>query len=97
MEKLYLLDKNNNRIGELQNIKALHENVYSGKIIFMDIPKELLKKFRTYEEYVNEQIFSLVDDLEKEIAAHGFKLSSGEAIQHLQIMNEDDVSFRMLE
>lgn len=47
---------------------------YSGRIDLSLMPVALQQKFRKYEEIVNEQMFSLLDEIEEQISALRLKI-----------------------
>ena len=74
--------------------------LFSGSVDLRAMPADMLRKFEEFEEIVNDQTFSLVDQVQQEIERLGLKAVFGngrqEAIDDLQIYPTDGVlSFQL--
>lgn len=87
-----LFTKTGKRIGTV-TILDVRRNVYIGKINFLDFPRDLRKLFTEYEQSVNDQLFSSLDDLEEQINFWGLRLEHN-TIYDIQLMNTNDFSFK---
>lgn len=63
-----------------------------GKIILRDFPNELDVLLQEQEELVNDQVFSLLDDIEIKIASYQLLYENELVISDLQVF-DDQVSF----
>ncbi|MBI1287897.1 MAG: hypothetical protein GC178_09990 [Flavobacteriales bacterium] len=90
-----VVDRTNQLVGKVKSpIKS--GNSYSGKFEAISMPSELMELFRRYEDYANNQMLSLLDDIDFEIEGYGLKLKdSGEKMLNVQIMNGDDITFKV--
>jgi glutathionyl-hydroquinone reductase len=82
-----LLDPSRTVVATAQVIEQ--DRKYSGRIDLSLMPVVLQQKFREYEEIVNEQMFSLLDEIEEQISALRLKIRFATgyevAIEDLQI------------
>lgn len=94
-EDLFLLDRTGRYLGKV-NIIKISDGLYQGKFTPMDFPEELKNLFKYYEDLANNQIFSLLDNIEEQIETWGIVLSNNVAKpKDIQIMNENEISFRL--
>lgn len=76
-------------------ITSVSDNLFSGTIIKHNFSDEQIKLFKEYENLVNNQVLSLLDEIENKIESFGFKLNEDMiAIFDLQIWNLKELSFR---
>ncbi len=73
-----------------------------GKIITDHIPEEVRQVFRWHEEVANENMLSFLDEAEQAISLLGLGVLAEDdptfrPVFDLQIMNGDDVAFRLLQ
>ena len=67
-------------------------NRYEGVIINSDFPEDLVTLLREFEQTANDQILSLLDDVERKIAAHKLFFSERRSpISRLQLWGEDGI------
>lgn len=90
---MYLLDKNNNRIGEFTRLEKISGSTpkFEGEIILLNASRTLIEKFREFEDLANDQVFSLLDQVAEELDKYGFKLSDGSVVTKIQLMNKNEV------
>ena len=98
MQSVQLID-NNRDVVAVAEVTDEH-GLYSGSINLGAMPPALRAKFEEFEEIVNGQIFSLLDQIEDEINQLGLKVvfngSPAEAMTDLQIYPRGEVmSFRL--
>lgn len=92
--KQLLEDKDGIIRAEIEII-SIKENLFSGKIIRHSFSEYQIQVLKEYEDLVNNQAFSLLDEIEDKIASFGFKLKGVDfIIDDLQIWNMKDISFR---
>src|SRR6266542_4937818 len=75
-------------------------DLFSGSVDLRAMPQHMLRKFEQFEEFVNDQVFSLVDEIQEEIVGLDLKavFDNGctEALDDLQIYPSDGVlSFKL--
>ncbi len=93
-DNMYLLDKDNNIIGEL-DVERVKGNLFKGTIRIMDMKKSLRTLFQEYENLVNDQIFVAAERIKHKIDEYGFKLNDNtRSIEDVQIMQQNKISFR---
>ena len=96
--ELFLQDKRGRKLGTIL-VERCEGNLRVGKIVPEEWPTDLQEVFSRYEQLINDQVLSILDEVEKEIDAYGFRVSSGstqngEPITDLQITSDHRVSFR---
>ncbi|GEM_PF-1338726 len=97
-QDINLIDPTGNVVAVAQVLRE--GELISGSVDLRNMPSHMLRKFEEFEEIVNDQIFSLVDQLQEEIAKFGLKavFENGcqEALDDLQIYPSDGVlSFKL--
>jgi hypothetical protein len=70
---IYLLDQGRNRVAALT--VAFTGSHFEGTIALEHTPPQLTRLFEEYEEIVERQMFSLLDQIEEKIGAIPFKVS----------------------
>lgn len=100
MQTVKLLDANCTVLAIAQVVE--HGEGYRGKIDLSFMPVRLQEKFAEYEELVNGQMFSLVDELEEQIRALRLKIrfDTGDEVEteDLQIYpSTKHISFKLVE
>lgn len=70
-------------------------NLFCGEIIIHTFTKNQMQTFKEFEELVNDQVFSLLDEVEEKIDSFGFKWKEkNSSIVDFQIYNMKTFSFR---
>lgn len=76
-------------------IDSIKSNLFTGKIICDSFSEYQIKIFKEFEDLVNNQVFSLLDEVVNKIASFGFKLKGKDfQIFDLQIWEMKEFSFR---
>jgi hypothetical protein len=93
-------------VDSMQNVVAIAEvedlgEYYAGSVNLDRMPKYLLSKFEEYEDLVNQQIFSLLDNIEEEIQLDSFTVIFDDDkkfdVDNLQIVPSSSwISFKVL-
>jgi hypothetical protein len=60
---------------------AANEALFRGQIDLSYTPPELIRVFKEYEDIVNGQMFSLLDDIEERIAALALRVAFDEGLE----------------
>lgn len=98
---MFLIDSQKNILAKI-TISEINENLYIGDITDDYLPDKIRKTFLRYEEIINGQMFSLLDEIETEINGFGLAVSQENdfkafSIRDLQMMSDGKISFRMPE
>jgi hypothetical protein len=93
-----LLDPSGNVVARAQ--VGEEGGLFAGEVDLRHMPRALREKFDEYEEIVNGQMFSLLDEIEGQIAALGLRVvfpgGQESGIEDLQIYpTEQRLSFRL--
>ncbi len=98
-EVIELLDSSGQGLGNI-TVEEIRDELVLGRFFPGREFAGIRHLFLEHEKYVNEQVFSIVDELEGDIADLELQIGSGgnrEGIHDVQIMNQTDISFRMIE
>ncbi|MGP0062910.1 MAG: hypothetical protein ACLQGP_04810 [Isosphaeraceae bacterium] len=100
-----MIDRNVQIVDESRGIVALArvletDGIYSGSIDLRLMPEDLLRRFESYDEIVNSQMFGLLDEVEEQLAQIPFVAMFEDGnelpIEDLQIYpSEGRVSFKV--
>jgi hypothetical protein len=98
-QAFYLTNAIGHRLGKV-HIQRVEENLVLGRIENGPDFHIYSKLFREHELAVNQQLFSIVDELERTIDAYGWYIYLNESNERLevydiQVMNECDLSLRV--
>jgi hypothetical protein len=107
IRKIVMLVKLVKIVDLTQNIVAIAEvqsqgNYYSGSVNVDRMPQPLLSQFEEYESLINDQVFSLLDQIEEKIDVNSFAVIFDENtkcyIEDLQILPSSRmISFKVLD
>ena len=90
----HLIDANNTVIG-LVSLQS-KESHFIGKIKILNMPTELKLLLDLYNEYVDDNILSLTDDVQDRIKIYKLKLTNlGSEVEEIRIV-EDDIYLKLL-
>jgi hypothetical protein len=98
---MFLLDSQQNILAKI-TVTEINGNLYIGDITDDDLPDNIRETFLRYEEIINGQMFSLLDEIETQIDSLGLAVSEEDnlkplKIRDLQMMSDGKISFRMPE
>jgi len=92
---IQLLEDNTGEIRAEIEITSISGDLYSGHIVTQKFTGEQIELFKEYENIVNNQALSILDEVENKIESFGFKLKNESlCIFDLQIWNMNKLSFR---
>jgi hypothetical protein len=94
---MFLIDSEKNILAKI-TVSQIDGNLYIGTITDDYLPDNIRQTFLRYEEIINGQMFSLLDDIEMEISDFGFAVSQSDHLNplkifDLQMMNDGKISF----
>lgn len=93
--KNMIFDKSGRKLAVI-DVREESPGHYRGTIIEPNFPEEMLSLFREYEQQVNAQLFSILDEIEKKI--DDWELYFGQKrmrIKNLQVMGQNKISFQL--
>lgn len=101
LEPKYLVDKDSNVLGNL-DVHAVENGLYRGELLSAKLPPELLDALRELEEIVDDQVFSLLDEVQDridrfELAVQCTPGGPTRRIEDVQLFEGRRISFRVAE
>lgn len=95
MERIMLQDRSGKEVAEIE----MHSNEngwIAGTIIQKSCKPEQENEFKEFEELVNSQVFSLLDEIADQIDANGYQIKDkGWQLYDIQIFEGKNISFRI--
>ena len=88
-----IIDEQGNLLAVIQ-VDEYASNRFEGVILSSKFPNELMELLREFEGLANEQALSLLDEVERKIAAYNLVLAERNAhISKLQLWGENGIHF----
>lgn len=96
---MFLIDSQKNILAKI-TVSKIDGNLYIGTITDDYLPDNIRQTFLRYQEIINGQMFSLLDDIETEISRFGLAVSQPDSLKplkifDLQMMSDGKISFRV--
>jgi len=96
MKQIVLQDKEENEVAEIE-VQSIKNGLVSGRMLKQSFSIEQENQFKEFEELVNEQVFSLLDEIIEKIDANGYRIKNKDwEIYDIQIF-ENQISLRIKE
>lgn len=97
---LYLTDRHGRALGKIV-VDQIEGAKHLGTFEPLDLPPKVEELFLRYEQLIEGQVLSLMDEIESEIDSYGFTVSKergqpGERITDLQVYRDGGVSFQVV-
>lgn len=97
--EMLLKDRRGRRLGTIL-VDRIENGSHRGWFVPDDWPTELRELFEEYDTLINDQVFSVLDEIEAKIDAHGLCVSRGgsescDPITNVHITPNRRISFRL--
>ncbi|MEM6736842.1 MAG: hypothetical protein AAF620_12330 [Bacteroidota bacterium] len=88
-----IIDKFGNIIGSVEVVEK--DGLFSGELIGYNKSSDIIKLLKRYEGYVNDQVLTILDEIEDEINSYGLKVQEIESqIFNIQLFG-DKLSYEL--